>query len=672
VVRGAGIVRIHNESTGDAGASISTMRNPLIDQQTTIDSPVRRMRTAQVLLLVLTGVFLALGFASHARTNSHLAWTFCGVAAFLLCWQLALFVRSQRKGLEFKWEFVAVRSHYMQALVQLAIYVYWGWYWRKVYGEFSLILSQVAFFYIFDGLLSWSRGQTWRLGFGPWPIILGSNLFMWFRDDWFVFQFLMIITGVLGKQFIRWRRDGKMTHIFNPSAFALTLFSLVLIFTGNSDLTWGEQIATTLAKPPHIYLLIFLCGVVVQYFFSVTLLTLSAAGVISLLGLAYTKTTGVYLFVDSNIPIAIFLGLHLLMTDPATTPRSSIGKIIFGGLYGACVFEAYIVLRAFGIPEFYDKLLVVPLLNLLTPLLDRLAAVGPAGKFGRWEAVTGPRKMNLGFMGCWMVLFIVMLTTGFVEGPHPGNSVQFWEKAAEEKRPHATQNLFSILNNFIAQDTEYLSLPPGAMSEGQLRSIVQNLGYLYNHEGSIYVQGTLVPPDLDKAAYFFTKACDFGNSDGCANLAIQSLFLNRAGSPVDVSNALASLEQKCNVSTNINGTYCYLVGYAYDVGHGRPEDKTKARQFYEKGAALEDLDAAKNVARMQLNGEGGPPDHAAAAFWLQKAVDARDGQSCLFLARLYHNGDGVPRDEQRAVALLEKACGLGVQPACVLLQQSRR
>ena len=48
------------------------MRNPLIDQQTTIDSPVRRMRTAQVLLLVLTGVFLALGFASHARTNLHL------------------------------------------------------------------------------------------------------------------------------------------------------------------------------------------------------------------------------------------------------------------------------------------------------------------------------------------------------------------------------------------------------------------------------------------------------------------------------------------------------------------------------------------------------------------------------------------------------------------------
>jgi TPR repeat protein len=75
---------------------------------------------------------------------------------------------------------------------------------------------------------------------------------------------------------------------------------------------------------------------------------------------------------------------------------------------------------------------------------------------------------------------------------------------------------------------------------------------------------------------------------------------------------------------------------------------------------------------MQLGGEGGPPDHPSAALWLQKAVDAQDGPSCLFLGRLYHIGDGVPRDEQRAINLLEKACNLGVQPACVLLQQNRQ
>ena len=48
---------------------------------------------------------------------------------------------------------------------------------------------------------------------------------MWFRADWFMLQFLMVTTGALGKEFIRWRRDGKLTRIFNPSAFGLCLFS---------------------------------------------------------------------------------------------------------------------------------------------------------------------------------------------------------------------------------------------------------------------------------------------------------------------------------------------------------------------------------------------------------------------------------------------------------------
>ena len=42
-------------------------------------------------------------------------------------------------------------------------------------------------------------------------------------------------------------------------------------------------------------------------------------------------------------------------------------------IYGGGVFLAYIVLRAVNAPEFYDKLVVVPVLNLLTPVLDRLA-----------------------------------------------------------------------------------------------------------------------------------------------------------------------------------------------------------------------------------------------------------------------------------------------------------
>jgi TPR repeat protein len=630
------------------------------------NSPGQGTRKALALPLVLTGVFLALGYFSRARTNSHLAWTYAGVAAFLLCWQLALFLRSQASG--FAWEFVAVRSHYVQALVQLSVYVYWGWYWRNVYAEAPLILSQVVFLYIFDALLTWSQGQKWRLGFGPWPIILSTNLFMWFRDDWFIFQFLMVAIGVFGKQFIRWQRGGKLTHIFNPSAFGLTTVSLVLIFSGTSGCTWGEQIAVTQGLPPHPYTEMFLGGLVVQYLFSVTLLTFSATAVLGLLSFIYTNITGVYLFYDSNIPIAVFLGLHLLMTDPATSPRSSIGKTIFGSLYGIGVFLAYIILRAFNAPEFYDKLVVVPILNLLTPLLDRMVALGAAGKFGHWEQRAGPRKLNLAYMTGWVALFVVMLTTGFVEAPHPGKTLAFWKKAAEENRPRALSNLRRILGEFDHRNMDDPAERLVVMGDDGSVSREQSLGNLYNQVASIYAEGKLVPPDPAKAARYFEKACQLGDVDGCANLALQYFRKNLGGVQVNIDRALSTLEQAGPASNS--GRFCYIAGIAYDTGSGRPVDKAKARKLYEKSATLGDLAAWKALARMELNGEGGPPDHEAAAFWLQKAADAKDGPSCLYLAQMYHEGEGVSRDEQKAVALLEKACNLGVAQACDLLKTS--
>jgi TPR repeat protein len=639
-------------------------------------SSARGTRKALALPLILTVVFLALGFLSRARTNPRLAWTFAGVAAFLLCWELALFLWLGRKESGFKWEFVAVRSHYVQALVQLSFYVYWGWYWRNVYGETPLILSQVVFFYIFDALLTWSQGQAWRLGFGAWPIIFSTNLFMWFHDDWFVFQYLMIAMGVLGKHFIRWRRGGKLTHIFNPSALALTIVSLVLIYTGTTGDTWARQIATTQGRPPYRYLEIFLGGLVVQYFFSVTLLTFSAAGVIGLFSLIYTKMTGVYFFFDSNIPIAVFLGLHLLMTDPATTPRSSLGKIMFGGLYGASVVGAVFVLDAIGAPTFYDKLLVVPILNLLVPVLDRLAGWGVAGKFGRWEEKVGSRKLNLAFMGGWVALFLAMLATGFVEAPHPGKMIGFWENAAAENRPNALKNLRFLLNEFdrtyLDGQSDRVEGVEGGIDFGTNKTMShqQKMGFLFNQVALIYAKGRLVPADPVKAAHYFAKASELGNTEGCVNLAVEYFRTNSAVARADVGRALSTLEQSGAASHD--GRVCCLVAYAYDAGCGVAVDKAKARQFFEKGAALGALAAWKGLARMQLAGEGGPSDAAAAANWLQKAADARDGLSCLYLAQLYQTGAGVPKDEKKSVALMEKACELGVKPACLWLQQRRR
>jgi len=51
-----------------------------------------------------------------------------------------------------------------------------------------LLAAQLAFAYAFDMLLSWSRRDSYGLGFGPFPIIFSTNLFLWFRDDWFAWM----------------------------------------------------------------------------------------------------------------------------------------------------------------------------------------------------------------------------------------------------------------------------------------------------------------------------------------------------------------------------------------------------------------------------------------------------------------------------------------------------
>ena len=265
--------------------------------------------------LALIGGLLVLGRLPRIQQSEPLAWSFWGAALLLLAWQAAIFL--------WKWGTPAPRlelsrpraQHYVQSLCQLGVYAYWGWFWPPVYAYSPLLLGQLVFAYAFDLLLAWSRRQPYALGFGPFPIVFSTNLFLWFRDDWFALQFVLIAVGFLGKAFVRWRRDGRDVHIFNPSAFTLALFSLVLLVTGTTGLTWAQEINTTFSLGPSIYLALFLIGLVVMYFFAITPVTAAAAATLFAGSAIYYAVTGVPYFVDSEIPSAVFLGLHLLVVN---------------------------------------------------------------------------------------------------------------------------------------------------------------------------------------------------------------------------------------------------------------------------------------------------------------------------------------------------------------------
>ena len=75
-----------------------------------------------------------------------------------------------------------------------------------------------------------------------------------------------------------------------------------------------------------------------------------------------------------------------------------------------------------GMPTFYDKLLCVPLLNLLVPAIDRsVRSIGqrPILHALRLDGPLG--RGNLAHMAVWIVFFGWMTTAGAADGMHTGD-----------------------------------------------------------------------------------------------------------------------------------------------------------------------------------------------------------------------------------------------------------
>ena len=460
-------------------------------------SRIRSPHRVFLVPLALTLGLALLSFAPRVAGNPILARSFWGAAIGLLVWQVALYLRLRGASESRSLSTLLRPQHYVQALVQLAVFVYWGWYWRPVYDFALLILAQLVFAYAFDMLLAWTRRKDYVLGFGPFPIIFSTNLFIWFRDDWFYLQFLMLAVGFMGKEFVRWHREGKVVHIFNPSAFSLGLFSLVLLATNTTDLTWGQEIASTLTLAPHIYLFLFLIGLIVMYFFSITLVSGSAAIMLFSLSALYGAVTGVPYFLDSEIPSAVFLGLLLLVTDPSTSPRTPLGKSMFGGLYGVGVFGLYALLGAVGVPTFYDKLLCVPLLNLSVQRIDGLVrAIERSPGWSRWRLDWAPTRPNWAHMAVWIAFFGAMTAMGRTDGRHTGDSLPFWQQACAEGRRNACERLIQLESTYCSD----------------------NSGWACNELGGHFMEGRITDPDSELATAYFSRACQVRFQAGCVNV----------------------------------------------------------------------------------------------------------------------------------------------------------
>ena len=460
-------------------------------------------KTPLALPLAFTCGLAGLALLAPVRENPRTLLAFLGTALLLAAWNAALAVTTRRGARQLAFDVDLRKQHYVQACAQLSVLLYWGWYWPRVYESAHFIVAQLLFAYAFDMLLVWSRRDRYTLGFGPFPVVFSINLFLWFKPDWFYLQFAMIAVGFAAKELIRWNKNGRRVHIFNPSSFPLAVFSIGLIAAGASDITWGREIATTQFYPPHMYLMLFLVGLPGQFFFGVTTMTMSAVVATYLFGLLYFAATGIYFFYDSYIPIAVFLGMHLLFTDPSTSPQTDLGRIMFGALYGLSTVALYQWLGSSGMPTFYDKLLQVPLLNLSIKAIDGVARSRVLLLFDPSKLVEAltPGARRLAYMSVWAVIFTAMTAARGVGDDHPGQWLPFWQQACAEGRAYACP--------YVA--------------DRELSFCRQGSGWACNEAGILHVAISESGEDLRRldpsgAVEPFERGCELGFSAACRNL----------------------------------------------------------------------------------------------------------------------------------------------------------
>jgi TPR repeat protein len=99
----------------------------------------------------------------------------------------------------------------------------------------------------------------------------------------------------------------------------------------------------------------------------------------------------------------------------------------------------------------------------------------------------------------------------------------------------------------------------------------------------------------------------------------------------------------------------FRLGWLHDHGRGVPRDAATARMWYERAARKGSANAQYNLGVLYKKGRGVPKDVAKARAWWLEAAEAGHAQAQANLGALYHAGESVPQDLVKARGWYEKA-----------------
>jgi hypothetical protein len=316
-------------------------------------------------------------------------WWFVAIALVLAVW------RRGRISFELK------LPHLLPATIQVLIFTYWSIYWPDVRNHLPSVAVQLVMAFAADAAFSYLRLGIWRVGAGPLPVILSANLFAWFNTTGVV---VMILTAFGTKTFLRFR--GR--HLLNPSATGLAVAGTLAAI--RPDVIAFGGVFDTMNAAPDIVEVIFLLSLIPQARFRIVPVSIGA--VLALRALDN----------PTILRPSMLLALSLLATDPATIPKTELGKTLFGVFIGLTLPGISLLLRHLGRVDDFAKVIPIPFANALGPAFDYVgvgaetlaARVVAAVRrlFGRppspERVATRPRLdvTNALFVACWLLLIV--------------------------------------------------------------------------------------------------------------------------------------------------------------------------------------------------------------------------------------------------------------------------
>jgi hypothetical protein len=313
--------------------------------------------------------------------------------------------------------------HVLQVVAQSSIFLYWMLYWPGVSNHLPSLALQIVFAYACDATFCFSRFRSWRLGLSPLPVVFSINLFEWF--DWHALV-IAIPVAFWSKAYLH--RAGR--HIFNPSVAGLAVVGALSVLSPGFVHFGG--LFGALNIPPNMAEWIILVSLIPQTRFRILPVSIGA-----MIACHATGTPAI-------LRPAIILAFTLLASDPATTPATDLGKVLFGCVVGFGLPTLSFIMRHIGQPDDFAKVLSVAVGNVAAPSLDHMAGAIMAG--GRrirdvTAAVVTARRVSLAplvrrlvtlsstpipngvLVACWLMIVIPWLK---VEKPRDFEPALHW------------------------------------------------------------------------------------------------------------------------------------------------------------------------------------------------------------------------------------------------------